>query len=166
MKRRILRCMTFPALLALAAGPAAAESATWGLVGTSYGAFRDHPRKLFLSLELDHKVEEGPLGYWVALEGREGVGQYLGVGPLLVWSPNPDWKFAGSSGPGYYHRNNGLDLGYQVEFRSSSYVARRIGPAGWVGFSVSHYSNAHLRTKNPGAETLRMFWSIPLQGSK
>jgi hypothetical protein len=159
----MLRILAAGLLLpALPATPARAESATWGMVGTSYGAYRYHPRKLFLSLELDRKPGAGPLGFWVALEGREGTGQYLGAGPLLVWAPNPDWKVAGSSGPGYYHRNSGLDLGCQLEFRSSCYVAHRLGSAGWLGLSASHYSNAHLGHTNPGAETLRVFWSIPL----
>jgi hypothetical protein len=162
------RTRSFRAFLALACAAAAFARAgeTWGMVGSSYGAFRYHPRKVFLSLELDHKVGSSPFGFWTALEGKEGTGQYLGFGPLAVYSPSSDWKFAVSSGPGYYHRQEGLDLGYQVEFRSSAYVAHRIGGAGWLGISVSHYSNAHLRPGNPGAETLRVFWSIPLSSSR
>jgi hypothetical protein len=131
-------------------------------VGTSYGAFRYHPRKVFLSLELDHRLGDSPFGLWGTLEGKEGTGQFIGAGPLLVGSPAPGWKWAAGSGPGYYHRQAGLDLGYQLEFRSSCYVAHRLGLAGWLGISVSHYSNAHLRPSNPGSETLRVFWSVPL----
>ena len=149
-------------VLALAAATPSAAGETQALLGPSYGSFRHRPRRAFVSLELDHHLDDGPFGWWGAVEGLTGDGGYLGAGPLLVWSPVSSWVVAGGSGPGYYVRQDGMDLGYALEFRSTFYLAHRLQRAGWLGASVSHFSNAHLRSYNPGAETLRVFWSFPV----
>jgi hypothetical protein len=131
-------------------------------VGASLGGLRERPRRAFLNLELQHTLGSGPLGGWVALEGLVGDGEYLGLGPMVTWSPSPGWSIAAGSGPGYYLREDGLDLGYPMEFRSTFYLARRIGTASWLGASISHYSNGGLRKHNPGAETVRLFWAVQL----
>jgi hypothetical protein len=132
------------------------------LLGSSYGAVRTRPHRIIASLELTHELAASPFGVWGALEGTIKDGQFLGIGPFLKWSPGNGWVFAVGSGPGYYHHQSGLDLGCNLEFRSSFYVAHQLGRTGWLGMSGSHYSNAHLRPYNPGAETIGVFWSIPI----
>jgi hypothetical protein len=149
-------------VLALALAVPSGAGQTQGLLGVSCGSLRKRPYRAFASLEVDHQLDHGPFGVWGALEGLTGHGGYLGAGPLLVWSPGSNWVVAGGSGPGYYVREDGMDLGYALEFRSTFYLAHRLGKAGWLGTSVSHYSNAHLRSCNPGAETVRLFWSFAI----
>lgn len=55
-----------------------------------------------------------------------------------------------------------LDLGHTVEFRSQLEVAYRLDNRSRIGLAVSHYSNASLGDKNPGTETLSLYYSIPL----
>lgn len=145
-------------VLALAAPSLAGE--TQVLLGPSFGALRSRPRRIIASLEVDHQLDDSPFGVWGALDGMIDDGQFLGVGPLLKVSPGSGWMLAAGSGPGYYMHESGPDLGFALEFRSTFYIAHRLGNAGWLGTSISHYSNAHLRTYNPGAETVRLFWSF------
>lgn len=149
-------------LLGLALARPARADATHLQLGASYGALRERSRRGIASVEVDHRPDGWPVGIWGAVEVAPGAGQYVGVGPFLAWSPTPAWVLAGGSGPGYYHRQSGLELGYQLEFRSTFYLAHRLGRTGWAGASISHYSNAHLRSSNPGAETVRLFWSFPV----
>lgn len=152
-----------PLFLGLLLAPPSRAQSTELTLGASYGALRDKAKHGIANLEADYLVGSGPLGFWGALDLVPGDrAQFLGAGPLLAWSPTSGWLLAASSGPGYYREGNGKDLGYQVEFRSTFYVARRLGKASWLGSSISHYSNAHLRSYNPGAETVRVFWSFPL----
>jgi lipid A 3-O-deacylase len=72
----------------------------------------------------------------------------------LLLSPN----FAA----GYYARGDDKDLGFPLEFRSGL-------EAGWVfnnqmraGAHFFHISNASFGNKNPGAESLIFFLSIPI----
>jgi AcrR family transcriptional regulator len=83
-----------------------------------------------------------------------------GIGAL--WSPGSRWLFAVATGPGYYFRQSGFDLGYALEFRSTFYAARRLGHGNAVGISFSHYSNSGMRNHNPGAETVRVFYAFPV----
>lgn len=151
-----------PLLLALALAVPSGAGETRALLGVSYGGLRNDNRKVFASAEVGHQLGDGPFGLWGAVEGFTGDGGYIGAGPLLMWSPGSNWVIAGGSGPGVYVRQDGENLGYALEFRSTFYVAHRLGHAGWLGASISHYSNAHLGSCNPGAETVRLFWSFTI----
>jgi len=149
-------------VLVLAASAPSSAGETQALLGPSCGSFRHRPRRVFASFELDHQLDGSMFGCWGALEGLTGDGGYIGAGPLVVLSPGSGWVIAGGSGPGYYVRQDGMDLGYALEFRSTFYLAHRLKSSGLVGASISHYSNAHLSSYNPGAEVVRLFWSFPV----
>ncbi len=63
---------------------------------------------------------------------------------------------------GYYAHGSGKDLGYPVEFRSGVELAWQF--TDWVRFGVHfyHLSNASLGKRNPGEESLVIFYDIPL----
>jgi hypothetical protein len=59
-----------------------------------------------------------------------------------------------------------LDLGHVVEFRSQLEVAYRFDDRSRLGLAISHYSNAGLGDKNPGTETLSVYYSMPIDTVK
>jgi len=67
-----------------------------------------------------------------------------------------------SFAPGAYHRGDGKSLGGTVEFRSAGEFAYRFDNRSRLGLELSHRSNAGLYEKNPGEETLMLFYHIPL----
>lgn len=74
--------------------------------------------------------------------------------------------FTPSFAPGYYHRGHGKNLGFPLNFRSAIEVAFVFGNKGRFGAQFNHISNAHMFYRNPGANTLFIFYAIPLPQKK
>ncbi|CAN0510703.1 unnamed protein product, partial [Laminaria digitata] len=72
------------------------------------------------------------------------------------------WVLTPSLAAGYYERGNGLDLGHEVEFRSSIELSYRFDNRTRLGLSFYHLSNASISSHNPGTEVLSIVYSIPL----
>lgn len=77
---------------------------------------------------------------------------YLGKGFVLTPS------FA----PGWYCKGKGKDLGFGLEFRSSIELSYTLPNQGRIGAQFYHLSNASFGHKNPGSESLVLFYGIPL----
>ena len=69
-----------------------------------------------------------------------------------------------SFAPGLYHEGNGKDLGSVLEFRSALEAAYRFDDRSRLGLEISHRSNAGIDDRNPGEETLMLFYHLPLTG--
>jgi lipid A 3-O-deacylase len=67
-----------------------------------------------------------------------------------------------SVAPGLYRRGDAKDLGGTVEFRSAVELAFRFDNRSRLGVEVSHRSNAGIYDRNPGEESLTLFYHIPL----
>lgn len=67
-----------------------------------------------------------------------------------------------SFAPGVYFKGKGKDLGFPLEFRSSMELAYILPNQGRIGAQFYHLSNASFGNKNPGSESLVLFYSIPL----
>jgi len=65
-----------------------------------------------------------------------------------------------SFAPGIYFKNGGKDLGYPLEFRSSIALAGEFRNKNRLGLQFYHISNASLGYKNPGEESLVVFYSF------
>lgn len=63
---------------------------------------------------------------------------------------------------GYYWQGSGKDLGYPVEFRSGVEFAWQFSDARRLGLHFYHLSNASLGRRNPGEESLILFYDIPI----
>ena len=134
---------------------------TFLLAGAGLGNLRYPPRQAYASLEMTHAFGSSPWGIWGTAEAGAHEA-YLGVGLLFQWPLCERWVLGIGSGPGWYSNHRPLNLGSDLEFRSTAYLMYRM-ESGWrIGASVSHYSNAGLGTHNPGAESLRLFVAIPL----
>jgi len=83
-----------------------------------------------------------------------GVRLDIFFGRRFVVSPN--------FSPGLYHEGGGKDLGFEVEFRSGLEMGYRFDDRGRLTVGMHHLSNASLGDKNPGTETITLYYSLPL----
>ena len=63
---------------------------------------------------------------------------------------------------GAYNQGDGEDLGGTLEFRSGVVLAWRFDNESRLGVGVHHLSNAGIGDRNPGTESLAVFYSHPL----
>ncbi|MFI5334421.1 MAG: acyloxyacyl hydrolase [Chlamydiales bacterium] len=68
-----------------------------------------------------------------------------------------------SFAPGLYSKGSGKSLHYPLEFRSAIELAYVFKDQARIGAQFYHISNASLARKNPGAESLILFYSFPLR---
>lgn len=90
----------------------------------------------------------GVYGWWGLL-----VDVYLGQ----------NWVVTPSTSIGAYGRGSGKDLGSALEFRSGLELAYRFENKSRVGFGVYHLSNASTGRKNPGEESLLVYYAMPIR---
>lgn len=85
---------------------------------------------------------------------------YLGINFDLLFFDH--LLFAPGFAAGYYAQGGGKNLGYPIEFRSGAELAWQF--CDWHRFGVHfyHLSNASLSRRNPGEESLVLFYDIPL----
>ncbi len=67
-----------------------------------------------------------------------------------------------SFAPGLYLKGFGKNLHFPLEFRSSMELSYILPNQGRIGGQFYHISNASFGPKNPGAEALVFFYSVPL----
>ena len=67
-----------------------------------------------------------------------------------------------SFAPGVYFKLGGKELGYPLEFRSSISLAAEFSNCNRLGLQFYHISNAKLGFKNPGEESLVLFYSFAI----
>ncbi len=89
-----------------------------------------------------------------ALYGYAGVLFDIKLSDRIVVTPN----FAA----GLYTDGDGKDLGSAIEFRSGIELAYRFDSRARLGLALHHISNASIFSTNPGAETLTLVYSMPL----
>jgi hypothetical protein len=65
---------------------------------------------------------------------------------------------------GAYRRGDGKDIGGTLEFRSAAEIAYRFDDRSRLGLEISHRSNADIHDRNPGEESLTLFYHIPFGG--
>ena len=89
---------------------------------------------------------------------------FLGGGLLVDVFFGRRYVLTPSFGPHIYSGgNNKLDLGHQLQFRSQLEFSYRLDDRARLGVAVSHYSNAGLGSKNPGTESLIVYYNHPLK---
>lgn len=93
-----------------------------------------------------------------AVYGYAGLSLDIFFGNRFVLRP--------SLAAGLYHEGDGKDLGSLIEFRSAAEIAYRFDDRSRLGVEISHRSNAGLDERNPGEETLMLFYHFPLTGKR
>lgn len=88
---------------------------------------------------------------------------YTAAGLALDFFLLPQLVLTPSLGAGIYFKAGGKDLYYPLEFRSCIEAAFVFSNRSRLGAQFFHISNASLGIKNPGSETLILFYSFPFK---
>lgn len=70
--------------------------------------------------------------------------------------------FAPGFAAGYFSKGNGRDLGYPLEFRSGIELGWQFSDKSRLGVHFYHLSNASIGRRNPGEESLVLFYDLPI----
>lgn len=127
-----------------------------------------------------HRSFEFEMEYKFHLECLKPPNRYLQILPLIgvmatakrafygYLGVNFDLLFCGALhfspgfAAGYYAQGNGKNLGYPIEFRSGVEIAWQFADWHRLGIHFYHLSNASIGKRNPGEESLVLFYDIPL----
>lgn len=140
------RCKPCPALLSLGAGV--------------FDILRNEDRKL--QFQAEYRASSNWCGVQpiAALMFTEKGSVYVCAGANYDIFMGKIYVLGISFAPGIYFKNGGKDLGYPLEFRSSISLSARLPNENRIGAQFYHISNASLGSKNPGAESLVIFYSF------
>ena len=83
-----------------------------------------------------------------------GIGWDLHLSKYIVITP--------SFAPGLYFQGKDKNLGFPIEFRTCMELAYKFKNKARLGIEFYHLSNASLSNRNPGEESLVIFYSLPL----
>ncbi len=67
-----------------------------------------------------------------------------------------------SFAPGIYYHGDGRHLGFPLNFRSALEVSYVLGNKGRLSLQFNHISNARILWRNPGVNSLILFYAIPI----
>lgn len=156
-------------LLLLAFSPGKTSAHEWfvrepPLLSLNLGAAQifDSHQVVFWSMEYRPAGRFYHLGPWFFAGTGKDHEFYAAVGVLLNLQLGHDWVFTPGFGTGYYHGSSGLNLGLEMEFRSSLELSRRFANGQRIGLGFAHLSNGALSDNNPGTESLYLMYAFPL----
>lgn len=95
--------------------------------------------------------EVSPIG-GVMATSRGSLYTYGGFSTYVELSSR--WGLTPSLAAGLYARQDGKDLGGELEFRSSLELGYQLSERSRLGLAVHHLSNSRLYRRNPGSESL------------
>lgn len=101
---------------------------------------------------------------WVGVEVTSDGAVYGLGGILLDFTLGDHFYFSPSAGVGAYAEGSGRDLGSTLEFRTQVELGYRFDNKARLGLAFGHISNASITDRNPGAEILTLYYSIPFFG--
>ncbi len=157
----LLLFLLVPVLLRANCNPSCCDRA--GLLSIGAGTFDTiRPKERMLQFQVEYQWSASwhgiqPIaGFMVTEKGSTyfcfGAAYDIFLGKYFVLTP--------SFAPGLYLKNGGKELGYPLEFRSSIALAGIFRNCHRLGLQFYHISNAKLGFKNPGEESLVLFYSI------
>lgn len=143
--------------------PTSAAEPTLSLSVGTFGLFDDLDDPYRLGVEFRSR----PLGRWLLAPGAglsvAANGAFFLYAELRrAFALGDDWAITPSFGAGYFHGEDDLDLGHELEFQSGIEVSRRFDRGYRVGLAFYHLSNASLSDENPGTEVLALTLTLPL----
>ena len=120
------------------------------------------------AMEMDVEYRFAPIAAIWHLRPTLGLaitsdGAYWGqAGIRYEFELNKDWILSPSFAVAAYEQGGGLDLGYDLEFRTGLELARQLDKQQRLGIGIYHFSNSDLGHRNPGAESLLLTYSVSL----
>ena len=162
LSRRCWLCllMLFSWVVVAAQMPDVHDSVMWS--GGVSGLF-DSERNPVVLLDYRFATHWKGLRPWLGLGWATDGAIFAGGGALYsVGTRDGLWTFSAGTGPGYYERHHGEDLGSHLEFCTFAEVARRLPWKHQVVVRLVHISNGGVTERNPGAELLMLGYAMPL----
>ena len=132
------------------------------LAGAAVGQIQDEAPESYGFLEGRLAFGKHPFGSWVAVEFA-GPARYYGVGLYCDLVRKGRMTVSISLGPGFLYGDGGRKLGHEMEFRSAIELWYRMESGFRFGTSLCHYSNGGLGKVNPGEESVRVFFAVPIR---
>lgn len=136
---------------------------TFVLVGPAVGNIQNNNRHLYGSLEIRHLFHAWgklSLGAGGVLE-VSSLENYAGLNLTLRYTLSDRWSVSLTSGPGRFS-DRYFDLGSHLQFRSGLEVFYHLGKGYDLAIGLFHYSNGGVASHNPGTESVRVAFLIPL----
>jgi hypothetical protein len=100
---------------------------------------------------------------WTGVSWATDGAVFAGGGVLYTRSTDDAaWSVSVGSGPGYYERHQGADLGSHLEFCSFAEISRNLPWQHRVMIRLMHISNGGITERNPGNELLLLGYAMPL----
>lgn len=139
-----------------------AESPSHLMLGMGvFDVDKSHPQLLFQAeyrWDIHYRHIRPLVGFFVATEGN----LYLCAGVAIDAFLTKKVVLTPSFAPGVYYHGNGKNLGFPINFRSALELSYICDNEGRIGAQFNHISNAGMLWKNPGADSLVLFYAIPL----
>ena len=164
--RRLRQLLPWAFLLgaapAVSASPRFVESPPLLSFGSGVAQVFDNHQEFFWSVEYRPAFRFFHVGPYFLFGTGENDEFYAAAGVLADIELGRGWVFTPSFGAGYYNASDGLDLGFDTQFRTAVELARRFGRGQRLGLCFAHLSNGSLSDTNPGTETLGISYSFPI----
>lgn len=64
---------------------------------------------------------------------------------------------------GYFHKGMGIDLAFELEFRTQLEFSYELDNNSRIGICFYHISNGNFGKSNPGAESISFIYSVPIE---
>ena len=161
----VLKSLKIVVSCAVLAMPFSAEAADPDFLTVAVGAYdlvQDHDQALEFRAEYRSDKKIWIVKPFIGLMGTTDSTVYGYGGFLTDLFFGKRWVLTPNLAVGYYDKGDGLDLGLEVEFRSSIELSYRFDNRARIGISFYHLSNASMGDINPGTEVLSLVYSIPL----
>lgn len=147
---------------ASAAAPRFADGPPLVSLGVGVAQVFDNHQEFFWGVEYRPAFRLFHVGPWFLFGTGKNDEFYAAAGVLADVELGRGWVFTPSFGAGYYNASDGLDLGFDTQFRTAVELARRFGRGQRLGLCFAHLSNGSLSDTNPGTETLGISYSFPI----
>ena len=147
---------------ASAAAPRFADGPPLVSLGVGVTQVFDNHQEFFWGVEYRPAFRLFHVGPWLLFGTGKNDEFYAAAGVLADVELGRGWVVTPSFGAGYYNASDGLDLGFDAEFRTAVELARRFGRGQRLGLCFAHLSNGSLSDTNPGTETLGISYSFPI----
>lgn len=139
------------------------EDRDWIMVSGGVSGLFDSERNPVVMLDYRFANQWKGLRPWLGLSWATDGAVFAGGGAVYTIGMLDDaLTFSVGTGPGYYERHQGEDLGSHLEFCSFAEVARRLPWEHRVVLRLVHISNGGITERNPGAELLMLGYAMPL----
>jgi len=139
------------------------EERDWIMVSGGVSGVFDSERNPVIMLDFRSAKHWKGVHPWLGLSWATDGAVFAGGGALYtIGTADGAWSFSAGTGPGYYERHQGEDLGSHLEFCSFAEIARRLPGENRVVLRLVHISNGGITERNPGAELLMLGYAMPL----